>query len=232
MRCEEIRVGIGRSTKHRQPVTRSAALGQRVTEVVVRFRVIRPDREGLPIIGHGFIEAPRAIEGEATIVVGEVVVVRYGQRMIEKGEGIFPNAKLTPSPQDTGGQYRDGAESENWPRGLREKRKERELQTQDRQVSVTIGHVMQTNLHESEHRQEHDEEPEPTNRQPWTIAKLNQSRSGHQDEKQNRCANNRRRPKARMRIKNCQIVRPKKFFEIADNGHEGVGDSGVKRQHR
>jgi hypothetical protein len=125
---------------------------------------MRIDRERSFVIGDGFIEPTRAIEEKATVIIGQVIVARYCQGMIEKGEGIFPNAELTPSPQHTRRQHRHRDENENWSGQLRENRKERELQTKDRQIGVTIGHVMQTDVHKSEHGKQHDHKPEPPNR--------------------------------------------------------------------
>ena len=123
VRREQVRVGIERSTKHRDSVARPAAFGHRFTEVAICFGVVRVYREGLFVIGQSFIEPGRAIEEEAAVIISEIIVVRYGQSMIEKGEGIFPNTELTPSAHHTGRQHRDGRKSENWPGALREERK-------------------------------------------------------------------------------------------------------------
>src|SRR4030095_12375696 len=123
VRCEQVRMGLERRTKHCQSVAGPAALRQGLTEVVIRFGVMRIDREGLFVIGQGFIEPARAIEEEAAVIMSEVIVVRYLQGVIEKGEGIFPNTELTPSPHHAGRQHREGGKSENWPGALREERK-------------------------------------------------------------------------------------------------------------
>ena len=106
------------------------------------LRVARVDRERLFVIGDGFIKPARPIQRETAVVIGEIIVLANRERAIEKGERIFPHAKLVPRLQHTTAQHDHRSEHEDWSRTLRQSWKQRELQTHDWQVGITIGHVM------------------------------------------------------------------------------------------
>ena len=86
-------------------------------------------------------------------------------------------------------------------------------------------------MHEPEHREQHDHEPEPADCQPWARPKLKCDGHGRDDEKRNCDSDGRGRPKAGMRIENGEIGRPDELFEVAEDGNEGVGNSRPERQN-
>ena len=144
-----------------------AKLGEGVTQIVERVRIIGFDLQRLSKTIHCLRDSSVSRQPGAEVVAGNEIIFRHRQRMPEKCPTVLPITDLVPRPPSTGGEDDCRQKDDQWPGHAPARAHRTDAPDQDdkyanrRQVAVAVGHGCVANLDQTNHRNKRPDKPKP-----------------------------------------------------------------------
>ena len=156
--------------------------------------------------------------------------------MAKQGQVVAPVADLNErhrGKRRQATQRRDGQQPRTKGAGRNEvgdQPHERDEQADQRKIRVAIGHLLATDLHETDHRDERPQKPAPSDEEIGQPTYARNCGPAHGEQHgRGRADGQPRKRSARMRVVDDEVAGNERLFQIGGVGHEGVFDTDRER---
>src|SRR5260370_4703405 len=206
------------------------------TDLEIRIRLVGMTGQNNLELSDGFIQAVGLKQKFAHGEMSNVVPLRDGERSIPESLSVVPVCSLNPgAPRQTGHDHRRG-DGQNFATITKRTRKignspsRRDAEPDLRQVSVTISMRLAPNLDQPDHRQQHDQVPEPADDKIRLTFSQKESSASNQNEQRDRARCFPNRQSAGMRINRRKIRGPDHLPDINEINRRCIRRSPCQRQ--
>jgi hypothetical protein len=165
---------------------RSRPFGEiRLCQILLAVAVPGFDSQSFPILGERLVGSPEPVEFHAAVVVRHKVLVSHFDGMRKQGQAVLPNMRLAPR-EDCPNRDDEPAAGRHQV-SPRQPPHDRDQQPDHGDIHVAISHGLLPDLDQTDDRQQCQETPTPSNRQPRLPQPLAKRSPG--DQAQNRDTN-------------------------------------------
>ena len=214
----------------RQRIINPARGEQRFAQIILRFRIpgAQPDR---------LLEVRQRVRATASttqrcpqIIVRDVIPIGHSQRVGKKGHAVAPCRGLDErSPAHRTSPHGD---RRSQPAMLFHQRRkpprQSDREADERDICVTVGSRLQPDLHQSDHRNQRAQIPQPSHRDGRTAQRDDRDRDQNQHCRHPLPSRHRRR----KRIEHSQFRRPEELRNVRHTRYSGILQAQSKRDLR